>query len=231
MKRFETKDAGAYDQQAFRFEMKSLNEEAGTFAGYASVFGVVDEGDDVVLKGAFSATLAKKATEGRKVPILWSHDSRSPLGVYTALKEDDHGLWVEGKFTKGVAKAEEVRLLMKDEAVDGMSIGFRTKTYERDNDTGVRKLKEVDLFEISLCTFPMNVHSRVVSVKSENFNPRELERELREKGLTSADAVTAVAIVKKHLNRDGSDAKDAARDGQLSDLLRSIRDGRRGLSN
>lgn len=216
------------EQQDFRFELKNLDDNAGTFTGYGSVFGVQDEGQDIVLKGAFAESIAKRKQQNRPLPMLFSHDHRQPIGTYTDVKEDDYGLYVEGRFTKGVSKAEEVRALMKDKAIDGLSIGFRSVDYEIDTNANVRKLKKVDLFEISVVTFPMLDVARAMDVKSSfRLDPRVLERELKEAlKLSTADAVSAVAVVKRYLQREAPGIKTAParEDAGLRELLDTVRD-------
>lgn len=229
--KLEIKDAAALELQDFKFELKGLNDE-GTFNGYASVFGVKDDGCDIMMKGAFAASIADIKGRGRKVPMLWAHNTREPIGAYTDMKEDDFGLYVEGKFTKGVARAAEIHALMKDGVIDGLSIGFRTKQYEIDTTSGVRKLKEVDLMEISVVTFPMLNVARTMGVKSDFvLNPRDLERELKEAGISGNDSVKAVAVMKKFLAREAPGIKTTpARDGLLGDVLKSLREARADIS-
>ncbi len=97
--------------------------------------------------------------------MLFQHDPASPLGRWVTLKEDARGLYVEGQFASGVAKADEVRRLMKARALDGLSIGFRTVRARRDAKTGIRHILEADLWEISVVTFPMLPSARVSEVK------------------------------------------------------------------
>lgn len=206
-------------------DLKKVTDD-GTFEGYGSVFNNVDKGHDVVEPGAFKKSLEDWAKKGKLPKMLRDHDPTSPVGVYTEMKEDQHGLWVAGRFTKGVAKATETHLLLKDGAIDGLSIGYRTKDYEIDYDLGVRILKEIDLWEVSIVTMPMNESAFVTAVK--NIDSRSLERELRNGlSLSSRDAVRAVSIIKKYLSRDG-EVEDlmAAREEKLQDLLAAIRDER-----
>jgi len=213
-----------------RIELKALTE-SGTFTGYASIFGIQDDGADIVERGAFAQTLSDLGTKNRKVPMLWAHDSRMPIGHYIQLKEDDKGLWVEGKFAKGVSKADEIHSLMKEGVIDGLSIGFRTKVSEYDTSTGVRRLKQVDLFEISCVTFPMLDVARVTDVKSTfKLDPRELERELKEGGLSNRDAVSAAAIVKKYFQREAGRTTPTREAAGLDSLLASLREARSGFT-
>ncbi len=107
----------------------------------------------MIERGAFSRSLSERGIAG--IRMLFQHDPASPLGRWVTLKEDARGLYVEGQFASGVAKADEVRRLMKARALDGLSIGFRTVRAKRDAKTGIRHILEADLWEISVVTFPM----------------------------------------------------------------------------
>jgi uncharacterized protein len=125
----------------------------GTFEGHASLFGVVDLGRDLVQPGAFKECLSRKGALGIK--LLWQHDPKVPLGIWEEIVEDSCGLRVRGRLDLKVAKAREVHALMKSGAVDGLSIGFCTQLSRRDGATGVRRLEKLDLWEVSIVTFPM----------------------------------------------------------------------------
>jgi Escherichia/Staphylococcus phage prohead protease len=137
--------------------------EDGTFAGYASLFGRTDLGRDMVMPGAFAASLRRRGTGG--VKMLYQHDPAEPIGVWEEIREDDRGLWVKGRLTAGVARAREVLSLMRDGALDGLSIGYRTVRGRSDRKSGIRQLIEIDLWEISVVTFPMLPEARVEAVK------------------------------------------------------------------
>ncbi len=142
----------------------SAVEADGTFTGYASLFGKADLGRDMVLPGAFRASLKKRGAGG--VKMLFQHDPAQPIGVWLDIREDSEGLFVKGRLTTEVARAREVLSLMRAGALDGLSIGYRTvrgRTYAK---SGVRRLMEIDLWEISVVTFPMLPEARVSSVKS-----------------------------------------------------------------
>ncbi len=117
----------------------------------------------MVMPGAFRASLAKRGAGG--VKMLFQHDPNTPIGVWLDIREDGEGLFVKGRLTTDVAKAREVLSLMRAGALDGLSIGYRTVRGRTDAKTGVRALYEVDLWEISVVTFPMLPEARVVSVK------------------------------------------------------------------
>ena len=132
--------------------------------GYASLFNIVDEGGDVILPGAFAASLRASGAEG--VRMLFQHDPAQPVGVWEVIREDGRGLYVRGRLTPGVARARELLALMRDGALDGLSIGFRTRKAIRDARAGLRRLYELDLWEISLVTFPMLPGARISAVKA-----------------------------------------------------------------
>ncbi|MBM3605836.1 MAG: HK97 family phage prohead protease [Alphaproteobacteria bacterium] len=128
--------------------------------GYASLFGLTDQGGDAVLPGAFKASLARLAAKGDKVRMLWQHDPTRPIGVWDEIREDDKGLWVKGRLLPEVAQAREAAALIQAGAIDGLSIGYRTIRAERDQ-KGRRALAEVELWEVSLVTFPMLPEAKV----------------------------------------------------------------------
>lgn len=119
--------------------------------GYASLWGVADLNGDVVSRGAFQRTLAK--TEARGVRMLHQHESRSPVGVWDEMREDERGLWVRGRIMDWSADARFAQALSRAGALDGLSIGFRSQRARRDG--RLRVLVEVELWEVSLVTFPM----------------------------------------------------------------------------
>jgi uncharacterized protein len=137
--------------------------EAGFFEGYASLFSVVDSGGDLVMPAAFAASLRKRGPAG--VKMLWQHKSSEPIGVWTEIAEDARGLKVKGQLDLSVARAREALSLLRSGAVDGLSIGFRTRRATSDKQNGVRRLLEVDLWEISIVTFPMLAQARIEAVK------------------------------------------------------------------
>ncbi|MBX3597048.1 MAG: HK97 family phage prohead protease [Rhizobiaceae bacterium] len=139
-------------------------DEQGEFSGYASLFGETDLAHDVVERGAFAESLAKRGA-GR-VRMLFQHDPNQPIGVWTHIAEDERGLFVKGRLTQGVGRAAEVLSLMRAGALDGLSIGFRTVRASPDKSKGVRRILEADLWEISVVTFPMLPSARVSVIKA-----------------------------------------------------------------
>lgn len=182
-----------------RFEVKKISND-GTFTGYGSVFGELDSYRDVVVKGAFLQTLQEDfAAKGRKVPMLWQHEPWTPIGVYTEVKEDDYGLYVEGQCNMDVQQGRECHSLMKQGALDGLSIGYTTRKYEWDQEEVVRSLLNVKLYEISPVTFPAGDSARVVDVKSfEQFKTlSDVEDTLRDAGFSPKEAKAFIASVKR----------------------------------
>lgn len=151
--------------KTFVFEVKAVQED-GFFSGYGSVFGVVDSYDDIVAKGAFEASLAGWAKRGRLPAMLWQHRSFEPIGIYTKMQEDSIGLYVEGQLAIKTTAGKDAYELLKIGAVGGLSIGFMVRDESLDRVTGINTLRQVDLWEVSLVTFPANQQAQVTNVKS-----------------------------------------------------------------
>lgn len=128
--------------------------------GYASVFGMTDRGGDIVEAGAYSRSLSVLKREGRRVKMLWQHDPAQPIGVWDDVREDARGLFVRGRILDGVARGREAAQLLQAGAIDGLSIGYRTVTARKD-ENGRRLLKDLELWEVSLVTFPMLPDARI----------------------------------------------------------------------
>jgi HK97 family phage prohead protease len=127
--------------------------------GYASLFGRVDLARDVVEPGAFRAALARRGAG--TIRMLWQHDPMQPIGVWLAIAEDACGLYCRGRLVPNAAKSAEVAALLKAGALDGLSIGYRTQRARIDPATKVRRLVEVDLWEVSIVTFPLLPEARL----------------------------------------------------------------------
>ncbi len=133
------------------FEGAAAVGEDGRIEGYASLFDTPDDGGDEVAPGAFAASLARR---GASVKLLWQHDATQPIGVWDTIVEDARGLKVAGRLLAEVRRGAEAAALLRAGAVDGLSIGYRaTKATRRAG--GGRRLTEIELWEISLVTFPM----------------------------------------------------------------------------
>lgn len=187
----------------FGFELKAINDD-GTFEGYGSVFGVKDSYDEIVEQGAFAESLAAHKSKGTMPALLWQHRSGEPIGVYTDMEEDSIGLKVSGRLALKTARGAEAYELLKMKAISGLSIGFMTREDAYDKVTRIRTLKKVDLWEVSLVTFPANDASRVQGVKNIEAieSIRDAERYLRDAGLSRSEAVAIVSRIKSLGQRD-----------------------------
>lgn len=136
-----------------------LSEE-NRIVGYASLFGARDQSGDRVQKGAYAGSLKSLSTAGRGIKMLWQHDPTTPIGVWDEVREDDKGLFVSGRILEEVRAGAEALALLKAGAIDGLSIGYRTVRATKTKDGG-RSLTELDLWEVSLVTFPMLPEARV----------------------------------------------------------------------
>ena len=203
----------------FSLEIKEVTSE-GVIEGYAAVFGNIDRGMDKLLPGAFAKGLAAAQKAGRTIKMLWQHDPSWPIGVWDELTEDARGLKAKGRLIMGVPKAQEVYALMKGGAIGGLSMGYMTLKHGYEGD--VRILQEVDLYEVSPVTFPMNEKAKITAVKShgiediidklgagDRLTEREFERMAKGLGLSNSQAERAARI---HLKGQGEPAK-AANDG------------------
>ncbi len=197
-----------------RLDLKSVNDD-GTFEGYASLFDREDLGHDVIQPGAFRDSLAARGAA--QIKMLFQHNPSEMIGVWEEIREDARGLYVRGRLMPAVARAREVLALMRAGALDGLSIGFKAVKARRDARSGVRRLEKVDLWEISVVTFPMLPGARVASVKQRPFSgtlptEREFERWLtRDAGLTRIEARSVLRSGLKglHALRDAGAGHDS----------------------
>ena len=171
-------------------------EDEGAFEGYASVFNIADLGGDVIMPGAFAQSLRKSGAGG--VKLLWQHDGKQPIGAWVSLTEDARGLKARGRLNLAVARACEAHALMKQGALDGLSIGFRPVRVTRDRSSGLRRIHALELVEISLVTFPMLPQARVQNVKRASADAGLLAS--RMEWLTAAASLDA-ALGKRVLRR------------------------------
>ena len=151
---------GAPERKYHQPEAGLVVTDGRLVSGYASLFGRVDQGNDVVQKGAYADSLKRLAARGGAVKMLWQHDPAQPIGVWDEVREDAVGLWVKGRILTEVEKGREAAALLTAGAIDGLSIGYRTVKSER-NGKGQRLLSELELWEVSLVTFPMLPEARV----------------------------------------------------------------------
>ncbi|HEU0117873.1 MAG TPA: HK97 family phage prohead protease [Alphaproteobacteria bacterium] len=162
---------------ACKMQVKALAGD-GVFTGYASVFGELDQQNEIVAPGAFQKSLQQWRMQNRTPAMLWMHDPTQPIGIWTAVREDQNGLLVEGRLALRTQKGMEAYELLKMGALTGLSIGYRVVSSRIDAKKKARVLTEVDLFEVSLVTFPANEAARVSEVKSPSEASKR--RELRD---------------------------------------------------
>lgn len=210
-------------------ELKFADDEskAGTFSGYGSVFNVMDGGGDVVAPGAFKATLKEWKKRGKLPKMLLQHggfigpaEDGIPVGKYDVMEEDDKGLYLEGSlFGLDTQKGKYIYEGMKAGELDGLSIGYiaREVAYGKNPDEPRRTLKKIELFEVSIVTFPMNKDSRIEATKSieEIATYSEAEDYLRDAcGFSRSQAVAFVSRIK------GLRPSDSERPDDLVEHLR-----------
>lgn len=160
----------------FKFTTEELTD-SGEIRGYGSLFNEQDRGRDVVVKGAFTKSLNRQ----NDLKMLWCHDPAQPIGVWTKAEEDTRGLYLEGRVIPEVAKGAEALALLRAKAIDGLSIGYRTVKSSKGS-RGERRLEELELWEVSIVTFPMLPSARVTDVKQLS-SIRDVETVLREAGV------------------------------------------------
>lgn len=206
-----------------RLEVKAYDDEQGIFEGYGSKFGNEDSYGDVVVAGAFKNSIEKYGYKGIK--LLYQHDSTQPIGYFEILSEDNIGLWFRAKLlVNDIAKAKEVYALLKNGVIDGMSIGYTINpggsTFSPDGRT--RILSDIDLWEISVVTFPANEEALVTNVKTkEPMTIREFENFLRESGFSKSEACALASHGFKGLQRD-AEPETKTDNEELSDGILEI---------
>lgn len=142
------------------FDSELALKDGAEIEGYASLFGSIDQSGDVVQKGAYSASLARLGSARHSVKMLWQHDPMQPIGIWDVVREDAKGLYVKGRLLLEVQAGREAHALLQAGAIDGLSVGYRTLRSER-SAVGRRLLHEIELWEVSLVTFPMLPEARV----------------------------------------------------------------------
>jgi HK97 family phage prohead protease len=214
-------------RKSFNFELKAVQED-GFFSGYGAVFGNVDWYNDVILPGAFKASLEKWQSKNKMPPVLWNHNDSEPIGVYTQIYEDEKGLFVEGKLLiEDVPRAKSTYALLKAGAIDGLSIGYSTKKANQQGN-GVRELIEVDIGEISIVTQPANDRSLITSVKNKLEDGElptlpEFEKFLRESGFSKSQS-TAIASkgLRSLLSESEEQIKEAKSVSNALNILKGV---------
>lgn len=192
------------------FKIKAMDDETGEFEGYGSTFGGdPDSYGDVIVKGAYTKTLEQHKAKGTMPKMFWQHDPREVVGKWLDAEEDDTGLLMRGKLNMNVQRGREAHALMKDEAIDGLSIGFSIDDYEKDeNDKGIWYLKELTLYEVSVVSIGANENATVSSVKAAKAAQDILESLKAGDRLTEREFET---LLKGTLGLSNSQAERAAR--------------------
>lgn len=157
-----TNSAPLFERKAFKFNLENA-DETGEFSGHAAVFDVVDDGNDIIEKGAFTKTIKE---DFDRIKILSQHnDCDLPIGKPLELREDEKGLLIRGKISD-TQKGRDIKTLLKDGVLNELSIGYDAVVFDYDSQTGIRRLKELRLWEVSIVTWGMNQEAKVDEVKS-----------------------------------------------------------------
>jgi HK97 family phage prohead protease len=225
----------------FHLEIKAAPDDEGTFEGMASPFGgSPDSYGDVVDPGAYADTLAEHKRKGTMPLMLWGHNPDEPIGVWESLAEDGTGLRGKGRLLRGVRKAEEVYIMLKNKAVRGLSIGYRV--IEAVPEGKITRLKKLDLLEVSVVAFPAAPRARVTGIKtdSDHFlalrnrlvagdppSLREWDKGLRDAfGLSNSEAERAVRLCLKEIAQgepvNAETDKDTLAIAMLRDALKGF---------
>lgn len=233
----ETKDAGLDEERLlcpgeieWKLAQPAADADAGgheldcKISGYGAVFNNEDQGGDIILPGAFKKSLAAWTKRKDMPAMLMGHITDQVIGRWEEVTEDDRGLKVSGTIFGDLPQGAVASTLIKRKAVRGLSIGYRTTDADINSKTGVRSIKELELWEISPVLFPMNQKAGITQVKNEFQLPddRTLEKIYRDGGLSQREAVIAVAVTKKMVSRDGGTKEQPNRDG-AGELLKTTR--------
>lgn len=206
----------------------SAEDGERTFEGYAMVYGILDDHGTVFAKGAFADSLNR----GSKIPMLWGHDSGSPIGVWESIEENARGLKVRGRLAgDAVRQANEAYELLRMEAINGLSVGFtipRGGIEGGDSSTGDAVIKKANLREISVVAVPSNPKSLITKVRGADITIREWERRCREDlGLSRGDSKGAAKAITQYFRgreaeAEGPERREAA--GAIEAIERLRRD-------
>jgi hypothetical protein len=230
--------------QDFSLQIKSA-DDSGEFEGYASTFGgAPDSYGDVVESGAFIDSLVKHRREGTMPLMLWAHDPNEPIGVWHEFAEDGKGLWARGTLLKGVQKADEAYIRLKAGAVRGLSIGYRE--LDAGPEGNVRKLRKLDLVEVSVVSMPANRRARVNNVKGDRWADleafaqalrdgepppiKDFEQFLRDAGVPKSMAVRIASVGYAKAIRSDSEGDTPQKPAGLDEALAQLRAAAAGFS-
>jgi HK97 family phage prohead protease len=230
--------------QDLSLQIKAADDN-GEFEGYASTFGgSPDAYGDVVESGAFIDSLVKHRREGTMPLMLWAHDPNEPIGVWHEFAEDGKGLWARGTLLKGVQKADEAYIRLKAGAVRGLSIGYRE--IDAGPEGNVRKLRKLDLIEVSVVSMPANRRARVNNVKGDRWADleafaqalrdgepppiKDFEQFLRDAGVPKSMAVRIASVGYAKAIRSDSEGETTAKTAGLDEALAQLRAAAAGFT-
>jgi len=206
-------------------EESIAGQEFFTFKGYASTFNNVDLVEDIIEKGAFLDSLSK-----RKPKLLWQHKMSEPLGVFSDIHEDEKGLFVQGRLPKADSMVSgRVIPQMKAGSIDSMSIGFSTVDAEflEIDGMNIRRIKKVDLWEISLVTLPANPAAKITNMKTIT----DVSKFLKAEGFSKSEADHIVHVIKEHVkacneskhNTKAPCNEDEVQSGKILEMLNNLK--------
>ena len=171
------------------YRIDNITEE-GLIKGYITKFNEIDSYNSLTVKGAFSKTL-EQVKQGRVIPFLWQHDQREPIGKFLSFEETSEGIIGTCLLDLNVKKAQEAYSLVKNGIITGLSIGARvlSSDFENYDNKVVEVLKDLELFEVSLVTFPACDGARIDEVRAKGVKminkARQIEMALKATGLLS----------------------------------------------
>ncbi|MCC8399479.1 MAG: phage major capsid protein [Rickettsia endosymbiont of Platyusa sonomae] len=159
-----------YQNQAIQnLIIKSVTDNSVVISGYASVYNISDQHNDLIAKGAFASA------DHSCIKFLWQHDWQQPIGVIKSLTEDDYGLKVEAIINNKIEKGKEAIELVRQGAVDSFSVGFNIKLANYNN-LNQRIITEAELIEVSIVTFPANYHAKISHITKQIYNSSSLNQ-------------------------------------------------------
>lgn len=201
--------------------LKFSSENSRQFEGYASVFGKVDSYGDTIVPGAYAETIKAANRNGRPIKLRWNHWG-PVIGKWLEMAEDDTGLWVKGELTPNHSVASDAAASMLHGAVDGLSIGYMIPEGGSEQDGAIRRLKQINLMEISVVEEPADVFARVSGIKAAveaAANLKEIEALLRDEGgFSRANATALVSRIKALSDGDRGDESKG-----ISEALAALR--------
>ena len=222
----------------FQLKAEDANNDMGLFEGYGSIFGNIDFGGDIVEGGAFRKSLAEWSSKGQLPQMLGFHKDSNVIGDWLEMSEDEKGLYVRGQlWVKGNKRIEQAQVaynIMMGTGPKGLSIGYRVKEQEIEEFQGgtVRKLKEIELFEVSVVGYAMNPRADVTAVKSMTdaeghiLSKREVEKILRESGLSKRQSQAFIAKGWDGIERDAktnAELNESDSQSELSGLAQTLK--------